>query len=189
MRTFTKPTLLLCQPPTVVADSVPSQAAVDVPPIEPIGGRPAHQRAHFCPVVVDNRVRVAGVEHRAEDRRQPRRDGGRVVALTQVQVGPRPAAALRRCRPCPAGTGRVDTGRVAWQDLLDPQVVAPVVAEVILIGEALAPAEREISQADPARIIGEAYPAGLGDAECLAVDDEAMQVRIGLASVVRTSPC
>jgi hypothetical protein len=54
-------------------------------------------------------------------------------------------ALLRRGRPLAPNTSWVGTMRIGHHDLLDPNVVLPVIAQVILVHESLAQTETKIS--------------------------------------------
>src|SRR5262249_49413587 len=60
------------------------------------------------------------------------------------QVSPRPAALFRRGSALTSDTHRIGAFRVRCHNLLDPNVMLPVVTEVILVQKPLAQAETKI---------------------------------------------
>jgi len=74
------------------------------------------------------------------------------VGLGLLEERPRPAAALRRSGAAPAGAAWVASSHLGRHDLLDPQVQAPVVGEVVVIGEALGGPQTQIAPYSSAAI-------------------------------------
>jgi hypothetical protein len=105
----------------------------------------------------------------------------RVILLAQREKGARAATRLgwRRTGATNAD-GCVLAGRVR-QNLLNADLVAPGDVEVVLVDEALARAKAEIGQAYLVWIVGEAHPTRVGNTVTLAVDHEAVEVRVGPA--------
>jgi len=88
-----------------------------------------------------------------EDVGQQAGHGEDVVALATLQVGPRPAAVLGWPGTAPTGAHRVGTARLDSEDLLDADVVVPVVGEVVVVDEPLGPPQPESAQGDLAVLV------------------------------------
>jgi len=89
-----------------------------------------------------------------------------------------PAALFRWSRTLAADTHRVASFRVRCHELLDPNVMLPVVTEVILVEKPLMEAKAKISQPDSLWIIVKAGAAIVGDAVLFAVDEKAMEMAV-----------
>lgn len=76
------------------------------------------------------------------------------------------------------GADRIVPAFVQREHLLKPDVVLPPVAKVILVEEALAFAQPEVSEAHVAGIVGEDNPPVVVDAVRLPVDQELLQVQV-----------
>jgi hypothetical protein len=63
-------------------------------------------------------------------------------------------------------------------DLLDADLVLPRDVEVVLVEEAIARPEAEMSQMHLVRVVGEAHPTRVGNAIALAVDHELVEVGV-----------
>lgn len=82
-----------------------------------------------------NRVRSSVFQEHAQDLGHPEGRGQNVMGLGVFEEGLYPAAALRRASPAPAGAARVDPAGIHDQDLLQTQVQAPAVGEVVVVDE------------------------------------------------------
>ena len=89
---------------------------------------------------------------RLEDVQQPPGDVASRVVLAPLQERPGPATVFGRGGATATDAAWIDAPRRQRQDLLDPDVVLPVVGEVVLVQEALADAQPESSQPHAARV-------------------------------------
>jgi len=87
-------------------------------------------------------------------------DDRQAVALTQVQERPRAAAVLGWAGPPTARADRVAAAGFGRDELLDPDVVAPAVDEVIVVAEPFAGAQAEAGQRDPPGLSRKPTPPG-----------------------------
>ena len=155
------------------------QSLVDRPPVEPVDAQPAGARSRSSSR--RSATSPATGEQVVEQVGHPSGDHGQAVALTQFQERPRPAAVLRWASPPPANADRVAPAGFGRDELLDPDVVAPAVDEVVVVDEPFPDAQAEAGQRDPPGVVAETDTAGVGDAVLAAVDDEAVQVLVGPA--------
>ena len=109
-----------------------------------------------------------------EELRQQLEEPERRVALPLLQEGPRPAASLGRGRATTSGADRIASTRLDRQDRLRPHVVAPAVAQVVLVEESFADPQAEIAKLDLMRVVAEGDATGVGNAILPPVDDEAI---------------
>src|SRR6266511_3674460 len=105
----------------------------------------------------------------------------KMEALAQGEEGLRTTTTLRRCSSPSSRTVRIVLRRVEGYNLLKPDFVPPQVVEVILVEKALVDAEAEVGEAKELGIVRKAHAAGVSNAIVFAVDDEAMEVRVGPA--------
>ena len=97
---------------------------------------------------------------------------------SEYQVRLYSAALFGRSSTLAIDTHRVGVLRVRCHDVLDPNVVLPVVVEVILVQKPLAEAEAKIPQLDPFWIIGKANASLIGDAVLSPVDEKPMEMAV-----------
>ncbi len=99
----------------------------------------------------------------------PRTPGGAGSARGPPTPPPQPAGG-----PAPAGAARVALPHLGRHALFDAQVRAPVVGDVVVIGEALGGPQTQIGQGDPVGVGAETRAAGVADALLPAGEGEAV---------------
>src|SRR6266508_1810222 len=80
-----------------------------------------------------------------------------------------------------ARTDRIGLRRIERQNLLKADLMSPEIAEVIFVGKTLVRAEVKTGETHLLGIIREGDPADVGNTVGFAVDDEAVDVRVGPA--------
>jgi len=99
----------------------------------------------------------------------PRTPGGAGSARGPPTPPPQPAGG-----PAPAGAARVALPHLGRHALFDAQVRAPVVGDVVVIGEALGGPQTQIGQGDPVGVGVETRADGVADALLPAGEGEAV---------------
>jgi len=99
----------------------------------------------------------------------PRTPGGAGSARGPPTPPPQPAGG-----PAPAGAAWVALPHLGRHALFDAQVRAPVVGDVVVIGEALGGPQTQIGQGDPVGVGAETRAAGVADALLPAGEGEAV---------------
>ena len=74
------------------------------------------------------------VEHRGHNGHRLQRH---MVAIDPLQIGPGATTILRGCRTLPPEADRLVTSRIQRQHGFEPEVTAPVIDEIVDVGEAL----------------------------------------------------
>ncbi len=160
-------------PPSLIPRRIQPEAAIDRASVEPIQCKPRAQGVDDIQVVLD------GVEiprlHALDESLQVLADvaRGRIAAH---QEGPGSAAVFRRRRAATADTHGIGSLRLHDEPSLDPDLVLPGVAKVVLVEESLVGAELEAVEPDLACISGERRAADPGNAVVAAMDAEAVVV-------------
>jgi hypothetical protein len=114
---------------------------VECAAIEPVDLKPRAQARELVAVVVEDRDVVEDLADDLGDANSDREDAMRLSSLNER---PRAAAVLRWAGSPPAAADRVGVPGLAGEDLLDADVVAPEVAEVVVIDEPLGLPEPEL---------------------------------------------
>src|SRR5262249_25602741 len=94
------------------------------------------------------------------------------------QICLHPTALFGRSRTLTPQTHWIGTFPIDRENLLDPNVMLPVIVEVILVQKPFTEAETKISQAALPWVIGKAAAALVGDAILFAVDNKPMEMAI-----------
>ena len=107
---------------------------VQRPPVEPVDAEQREQAGEFVAVLAEP-WDVLVVQQHAQDLGRPAGRGQDVMGLGVFEEGMYPAAVLRRTGTAATGAARVDPAGIHDQDLLQTQVQAPAVGEVVVVDE------------------------------------------------------
>src|SRR5262245_17072179 len=101
-----------------------------------------------------------------------------MVLVDPLQIGPRPTRILRRAGTFSARTERVAASWVHWQHRFEPEVIDPVIDEVVDVSETLPLVQVQLAKRHVMRVVLEGGTAETRVAVFLAVDTEGMQVLV-----------
>ena len=152
---------------------------VDEPTRKPLSREPVEQLAEFFVFffLQDPPLLRELVQH---FRRSMNRVSGAEVILEREKA-PWTATVFGRTGTGTAETDRIPLFRIDRQHFFQSDFVFPVITKVVGVQKALVRAKLKLMEIHVGRVIGKDHPPAMIDAIVLAVDEEGMEMGIGLA--------